>query len=73
MFVVNMDDVLTLSESSDIGMINMYQSFVRQSCDPTGNPFNSNSNNHSKLNRDMGYISSVSDAKDILEKIFKKS
>ncbi len=73
MFVVNMDDVLTLSESSDIGMINMYQSFVRQSCDPIGNPFNSSSNNHSKLNRDMGYISSVSDAKDILEKIFKKS
>ena len=67
-----MEDVLTLSESSDVGMINMYQSFVRQSSTPTGNPFSTN-NNHSKLNRDMGYISSVSDAKDILEKIFKKS
>ena len=70
LFVLNMDDVLTMSESSDITMISMYQSYVR----------NQNTHNHShpldnksKLNRQMGYISSVSDAKDILEKIFKKS
>jgi len=71
MFVLDMDDVLTLSESSDIHMITMYQSFVRQS-DTSSRPSVTNNSNQ-KLNREMGYISSVSDAKDILEKIFKKS
>jgi len=71
MFVLDMDDVLTMSESSDIHMITMYQSFVRQS-DTSSRPSVTNNSNQ-KLNREMGYISSVSDAKDILEKIFKKS
>jgi hypothetical protein len=31
MFIINLQDVLTLSESSDIEMIMMYQSYVRQS------------------------------------------
>ena len=71
LFVLNMDDVLTMSESSDITMITMYQSYVRNQ--DTSTYTSSTSNNKSKLNRQMGYISSVSDAKDILEKIFKKS
>ena len=31
MFILNMDDILTMSESSDIEMIMMYQSYLRQS------------------------------------------
>jgi hypothetical protein len=65
MFIINLDDVLTLSESSDIEMIMMYQSYVRQS-DKDGS-------NHSKINRRMGYISNVNDAKEILEKLYKNS
>jgi len=65
MFIINLEDVLTLSESSDIEMIMMYQSFVRQS--------NKNGSNHSKINRRMGYIANVNDAKEILEKLFKNS
>ena len=34
MFIINMDDVLTLSESSDIEMIMMYQNYVRSSENP---------------------------------------
>ena len=30
-------------------------------------------NNESKLSRKMGYISNVNDAKEILEKLYKKS
>jgi len=66
MFILKLDDVLTLSESSDIEMIVMYQDFVRQSFSQTGS-------NNSKINHRMGYISSVNDAKEILEKIFNKS
>jgi len=65
MFIINLDDVLTMSESSDIEMIMMYQSFVRQS--------NKDGTSQSKLNRRMGYIANVNDAKEILEKLFKNS
>jgi hypothetical protein len=64
LFLINLEDVLTLSESSDIEMIMVYQSYIRQS---------RKEGNHSKINREMGYISNVNDAKEILEKIFKNS
>ena len=65
MFIINMDNVLTISESSDIHMINMFQQFVQDSArDKRGQP---------KLSRKMGYISNVHDAKDILEKLYKSS
>jgi hypothetical protein len=65
MFIINLSDVLTMSESSDIEMIGMYQNFVRQS--------NKEQGNESKINRRMGYLANVNDAKEILEKIFKSS
>lgn len=65
MFILNLNDVLTLSESNDSEMIMMYQSFVRQSY--------KEKNNQAKINRRMGYISNVNDAKEILEKLFKNS
>ena len=65
MFIINLDDVLTMSESSDIEMIMMYQSFVRQS--------SKDSTNESKINRRMGYLANVNDAKEILEKLYKNS
>jgi len=63
MFIINLDDVLTLSESSDVEMIMMYQNFVRDT--------EKENNNQSKMSRRMGYISNVHDAKEILEKIYK--
>ena len=65
MFILNINDVLTLSESSDIEMIMMYQSYIRQS--------NKEKDSQAKLNRRMGYISNVNDAKEILEKLYKNS
>jgi hypothetical protein len=65
MFIINLDDVLTLSESSDVEMIMMYQSYVRHST--------KDKNNESKLNRRMGYLANVNDAKEILEKLYKNS
>ena len=65
MFIINLQDVLTLSESSDIEMIMMYQSYVRQS--------SREENNQTRMSRRMGYVSNVTDAKEILEKIFKLS
>lgn len=63
MFIVNLEDVLTMSESEDIEMILYYQDYVRKS----------SKTNHSKLDRKMGYLSSVNDAKEVLEKIYESS
>jgi|TARA_B100001250_G_C19142225_1_gene504367 hypothetical protein len=65
MFIINMDNILTISESSDIRMINMFQQFVQDSA--------RNKNGQPKLSRKMGYLSNVHDAKDILEKLYKSS
>jgi len=63
MFIIDLKDVLTLSESSDIEMIMMYQTYVRQSF--------KNHSKESKINRRMGYLSNVNDAKEILEKLYR--
>ena len=65
MFIINLSDVLTLSESSDIEMIMMYQSYVRSSFDE--------GTNQKKISKTMGYVSNVNDAKEILEKLYKNS
>lgn len=65
MFIIDLENVLTLSESSDIEMIMMYQSYLRQSY--------KKENNQSKISRKMGYLCNVNDAKEILEKIYKSS
>jgi|TARA_B100000035_G_scaffold33270_1_gene25300 hypothetical protein len=64
MFIININDVLTLSESSDIEMIMMHQNYMRD-----GNT----DGKSSKINRRMGYLGNVNDTKEILEKIFKNS
>ena len=65
MFIINMDNVLTMSESSDVHMIRMYQRFVQDT--------DRDSKNQPKISRKMGYIATVNDAKDILEKLYKSS
>ena len=65
MFIININDILTLSESSDIEMIMMYEDYVSQS--------HKDHSNRSKINRRMGYLGSVTDTKESLEKIFKSS
>jgi len=50
-------------------MISMYQGYVRKYSHLKGNK----SQKESKINRKMGYIANVNDAKEILEKLFKNS
>ena len=57
LFILNLDDVLTLSESENVEMIMFYQDYIKKM----------HKTNHTKLNKKMGYISSVNDAKEALE------
>ena len=63
MFLIDMNNIITLSESNDTEMIIMYQHFLKDA--------QRELHHHHKLNRRMGYISNVKDAKENLEKIFK--
>ena len=65
MFLLNIKDVLTMSESHDIEMITMHQSFVRNTNLP------GDGSSKYKLDRKMGYIANINDAKTILEKLYK--
>ena len=65
MFLLNINDVLTMSESSDVEMINMHQQYVQH------NDRNNDGSSNYILDRKMGYISNINDAKSILEKIYK--
>ena len=64
MFIVDLSDILTMSESFDIEMIMMYQNYVRQA---------TKEGNYTKIDRKMGYLGNVNDTKEVLEKIFKNS
>ena len=65
LFVVNLEDVLTLNESNDMETIAMHEAFSKQQ-DHIYNP-------ERKLNRKMGYISTIKEAKKSLEKLYNKS
>ena len=65
MFIINMDNVLTLSESSDMEMIGMYQNFLQD--------FKRDTQCNTQLNRKMGYLATVNAARGYLEKMYKDS
>ena len=65
MFIMNLDNVMTLSESTDMEMICMHQNFIRDSHEKV--------QNNTKLNRRMGYIATVNAARAKLEEIYKDS
>ena len=64
LFVINIDDVLTLTESHDLETIAMHETFSKQY-----DKFNI----EKKLNRKMGYISTIKEAKKSLEELYNKS
>lgn len=65
MFIINLDKILTISESTDIGMIQMYQRFLKDYREDGDSSFPS-----SKLSREMGLLGNIEDEKRKLEKIF---
>tara|TARA_R100001443_G_scaffold8213_3_gene17537 strand:- start:51 stop:446 length:396 start_codon:yes stop_codon:yes gene_type:complete len=64
MFLIDMDNVITMSESSDMEMISMHKTYAKRAASRDGS-------SKYKLNRKLGYISNINDAKDILENLYK--
>ena len=63
MMVLDMKNIMTMVECNDIEMIAIHQRYVEES---------SQEGNRSSIDRKMGYISSVKDAKKMLEQLYKK-
>ena len=63
MFVLDMKNVMTMVQCNDMEMITIHQKYVEESAD---------GGTRSRIDRSMGYISSVSDAKKMLEHLYRK-
>ena len=61
-FLLDMEKVLTISEVRDPETIEMYHKFLRQQ---------ENKNSKNPLSEEMGYLSSVSEARKRLEKLYR--
>ena len=61
-FLLDMDKVLTISEVRDSETIEMYHKFLRQQ---------ENKNSKDSLTPEMGYLSSVSEARKMFEKLYR--
>ena len=64
LLIINLEDVLTLVESKDVETISMHKTFSHHQ-----NQYHDTK--QKKLNRRMGYISTINEAKESLEKLFK--
>ena len=63
MMVIDLKNIMTMVECKDAEMIMIHQRYVEES---------SHEGNLSRIDRRMGYISSVKDAKRMLEQLYKK-
>jgi len=61
-FLLDMEKVLTISEVRDEETIEMYHKFLKQK---------NKENDKSSLTPEMGYLSSVSEARKVFEKLYK--
>lgn len=65
MFVIDKSDILTMCETTDQEMIGMYYQFTRHmAISSSRNP------KQTSLTKEQGYVSSVTEAKQFLEKLF---
>ncbi len=67
-YILGMDKIVTISEVFDRDVNKLYSKFVMSYYYDIEIPKKKNS-----ISKEMGYISSVSDAREALEKIFKNS
>ena len=63
LFVMDMKNVMTMVQCNDMEMITIHQKYVEESAE---------GGTRSRIDRKMGYISSVSDAKKMLEHLYRK-
>jgi len=64
MFIVDMNKVITMTEVNDKSIIKIYNKYVKE---------RNRVSNKSELSPNMGYVSSIADARISLEKLYKSN
>jgi len=67
-FIVKLDKIVTMTEVKDEDIIELYNHYLEED---DMEDFSNPNSNQTKLTNKMGYISSVEDARETLEKIYK--
>jgi hypothetical protein len=62
MFIMDMENVITMTETKDKELIKIYEKYVKEKNRKTG---------RSKVTPNMGYLSSIADARIRLEKLYR--
>lgn len=68
-FMIKMDKIITMTETKDTNLINIYNSYITEQDDSSVEVYTKGGS--VKPSSKMGYISSVEDARKKLEKLFK--
>tara|TARA_B100001996_G_scaffold116768_1_gene88415 strand:+ start:37 stop:474 length:438 start_codon:yes stop_codon:yes gene_type:complete len=71
-FVLKYDKVMTITESKDQKIISIYNKYIEESKDETMRFQTNNNEGEVKIDSNMGYISTVEDARQFLEDVFKR-
>jgi len=66
-FIVKLDKIITMTETNDKKIIDIYNNYIQE--DDSVDVYNPSG--QVKPSSKMGYVSSVEDAREILERIFK--
>ena len=67
-FIVKLDKIITMTEVKDESMIEFYNSYLEEdSTDDISDP----SSHQTKITNKMGYVSTVEEAREMLENLYK--
>ena len=67
-FIVRLDKIITMTEVKDESMIEFYNSYLEED---TTEDLNNPSSQKTKLTNKMGYVSTVEEAREMLENLYK--
>ena len=69
-FIVKLDKIITMTETKDERLIDIYNSYLEDEEEDSIDTYQSSKSNQIKPSKKMGYISSVEDARKFLENSF---
>ena len=73
MFIMKMDKVITMTECKDKKLIGIYKQYVEENEEEKNGTIFSKGDGKVDLNPQLGYISSVEQKRESLEKLFKEN
>jgi len=70
LFIIKPDKIMTMTETEDMHFINIYNNYISDAEEEENNP-SGTATGESKLDKKMGYLSTVEEARVALEDLYK--